>query len=51
MVDKARDGNHPGIISNKIFAVDLYKQFLDKVVYPAHREEDLERFLDVIDGQ
>ena len=51
LVDKARDGNHPGIISNKIFAVELYKQFLDKVVYPAHREEDLERFLDVIDGQ
>tara|TARA_S200000501_G_scaffold326219_1_gene324614 strand:+ start:1519 stop:2385 length:867 start_codon:yes stop_codon:yes gene_type:complete len=51
LVDKARDDNHPGIVSNKLFAVNLYKQFLDKTVYRTNREEDLERFLDVIDGQ
>ena len=51
LVDKARDNNHPGIVSNKLFAVNLYNQFLNKTVYQSHRDEDLERFLDVIDGQ
>ena len=51
LIDYARDGRHPGIESNKLFAVQMYTQYLDSVIYKDERSKLLEEFLNKIDAK
>lgn len=51
LIDYARDDEHPGIESSKLFAVQIYKQYLDTVVYKDERSKFLEEFLNKIDAR
>jgi len=51
MIDYARDDEHPGIESSKLFAVQIYKQYLNSVIYEDDRSKFLEEFLNKIDAR
>ena len=49
-IDDARDGEHPGPESHRLFAVQIYKQYLDQVIYDdAEKQKFLEDFLNNLD--
>ena len=49
MIDLARDEMHPGPESHRLFAVQIYKQYLDSCIYEGERSKFLEDFLDNLD--
>ena len=49
-MDKARDDEHPGPDSHKLFAVQIYNQYLNQVIYEdAEKQKFLDDFLDKLD--
>ena len=49
-IDKARDGEHPGPESHQLFAVQIYNQYLNRVIYDsAEKQKFLDDFLDKLD--
>ena len=49
-MDKARDDEHPGPDSHKLFAVQIYNQYLNQVIYEnKEKQKLLDEFLDKLD--
>ena len=49
-IDYARDEEHPGQESHRLFAVQIYKQYLDQAIYDnAEKQKFLEDFLNNLD--
>ena len=49
-IDKARDNEHPGPDSHKLFAVQIYNQYLNQVIYEnKEKQKFLEDFLNKLD--
>ena len=50
LIDYARDNEHPGPDSHKLFAVQIYNQYLNQVIYEdAEKQKLLDEFLDKLD--
>ena len=49
-MDKARDDEHPGPDSHKLFADQIYNQYLNQVIYEnKEKQKLLDEFLDKLD--